>query len=185
MIHLGVKLTLHPFTLEVAATLGGKVTAIMGPSGSGKTSLLEIIAGLRCDAVGESSSATSRSSTRVRAFGWRPRSAVLATCRKSRRSFPISKCKTTFAMAYVRAQNRACSSTKRCRCWRSGTSSVAFLERYRVGEAQRVAIARALLTKPRLLFSTSHLRRSTRSSRSASCPTWSAFATRAAFPCST
>src|SRR5205814_7887136 len=52
MIHISVHLGLQSFTLEVAVTLGGKVTSILGPSGSGKTSLLETIAGLRRGTVG-------------------------------------------------------------------------------------------------------------------------------------
>ncbi len=61
MIHLGFRLAAAAaaggaaspgFVLEISLTLGGKVTAVLGPSGSGKTSLLEVIAGLRKEAMG-------------------------------------------------------------------------------------------------------------------------------------
>lgn len=48
----GLRLPLAPFTLEVNATLAGRVSAVFGASGAGKTSLLELIAGLRRPAAG-------------------------------------------------------------------------------------------------------------------------------------
>src|ERR1051326_386932 len=47
-----LRLSLAHFTLEVDATLGGRVTAIFGASGAGKTTLLELIAGLRRPTTG-------------------------------------------------------------------------------------------------------------------------------------
>jgi len=49
----GLRLPLAHFTLEVEATLAGRVTALFGASGSGKTSLLEVIAGLRKPTAGK------------------------------------------------------------------------------------------------------------------------------------
>jgi molybdate transport system ATP-binding protein len=161
MIHLGFRLAAGPapgqdaglaFVLEVSVTLGGKVTAVLGPSGSGKTSLLEVIAGLRREAVGrvvvDRTTFLDTGERRClpperRGIGYVPQEPAL---------FPHMTVQDN-----VRYGLRASMGADR-----QFDETVALLEIRPLmsrfprtlsgGEAQRVALARALVTRPRLLL---------------------------------
>jgi molybdate transport system ATP-binding protein len=161
MIHLGFRLAQGPspaepeassFSLEVSATLGGRITAILGPSGAGKTSLLEVIAGLRTRAVGRvvvddttflDSGERLRLRPEERRVGYVPQTPAL---------FPHLDVRgnVRYGLRGSAGSDKLVDETvellqigglmKRCPATLSG------------GEAQRVALARALVIKPRLLL---------------------------------
>lgn len=160
MIHLGFRLAPNSrndeagssFTLEVAMTLGARVTAILGPSGAGKTSLLEVIAGLRRNAVGrvvldETSFLDSRERLCVpperRGIGYVPQEPAL---------FPhldVGK-NVGYGLRAAVGADRLIDETTALLEIRPLMRR--FPRTLSGGEAQRVALARALVTKPRLLL---------------------------------
>lgn len=152
MIQLDFRLALQPFALELAVTLGSKVTAILGPSGSGKTSLLEVIAGLRKGAVGRvvvgdttflDSAGGTRLAPEKRCIGYVPQEPAL---------FPHLD-----VLGNVRFGLRAAPGADRLvdevfELLEIGPLVRRYPRTLSGGEAQRVALARALVTKPRLLL---------------------------------
>jgi molybdate transport system ATP-binding protein len=162
MIHLGFRLALRPptktgptnpaFTLEVAVTLGGKATAVLGPSGAGKTSLLEVIAGLRKNAVGRvvvdqttflDSGERVRLPPERRKVGYVPQEPAL---------FPHLdvRANVRYGLRNAIGADRLVDET--IELLEIGPLVARFPRTLSGGEAQRVALARALVTKPRLLL---------------------------------
>jgi molybdate transport system ATP-binding protein len=149
-----LRLPLAPFTLEVDATLTGRVTAIFGASGSGKTSLLEIIAGLRRPAAGAVrigdvvlTDVATQTFVRAeqRAVGYVPQEGALFPHLSARKNllygFDAARARPaglTFAHVTVVLEISALADRS------IGTLSG--------GERQRVALGRALLAAPRLLL---------------------------------
>src|SRR5258706_11764476 len=152
MIHLGIKLALHSFALEVAVTLGGNATAIFGPSGSGKTSLLEMIAGLRKGAVGRivvgdvpflDSSHGVRLAPEERKIGYVPQEPAL---------FPHLSVRDNVRYGLKPSAGSGLLFDETVSMLAIGHLLDRSARTLSGGEAQRVALARALLTKPRLLL---------------------------------
>jgi molybdate transport system ATP-binding protein len=152
MIHLGVRLALHSFALEVAVTLGGKVTSILGPSGSGKTSLLETIAGLRKSAVGRivvgdvtflDSDRGVRLAPEKRGIGYVPQEPAL---------FPHLDVRDNVRYGQRPLAGSGLLFDQTVSMLAIGHLLDRSVQTLSGGEAQRVALARALLTKPRLLL---------------------------------
>jgi molybdate transport system ATP-binding protein len=162
MIHLGFRLANAPnsgnekarpsFSLEVSVTLGGRVTAILGPSGAGKTSLLEVIAGLRRNAVGrvvldETRFLDSRERLCVpperRSIGYVPQEPAL---------FPHLDVGNNVRYGLRDAVGAGRLIEETTALLEIGPLMRRFPQTLSGGEAQRVALARALVTKPRLLL---------------------------------
>jgi molybdate transport system ATP-binding protein len=153
MIHLGFRLAQGPsFSLEIAATLAGRATAILGPSGAGKTSLLEVIAGLRSHAVGrvvvdETTFLDSRERVRIppeqRKVGYVPQAPAL---------FPHLDVRgnVRYGLRASMGADRLVDET--VQLLEIGPLLTRFPATLSGGEAQRVALARALVTRPRLLL---------------------------------
>ncbi|HVU25963.1 MAG TPA: ATP-binding cassette domain-containing protein, partial [Opitutus sp.] len=150
----GLRLPLAHFTLEVDATLAGRVTAIFGASGAGKTSLLETIAGLRRPSAGavrldETPLTAVATHTFVapehRAIGYVPQEGALFPHLSARRNLlygfdPRRPRPAPLAFDHVAAVLELSPLVDRA----TGTLSG--------GERQRVALGRALLAAPRLLL---------------------------------
>jgi molybdate transport system ATP-binding protein len=149
-----LRLPLAPFTLEVDATLTGRVTAIFGASGSGKTSLLEIIAGLRRPAagavrIGDAVLTDVATQTFVRAehraVGYVPQEGALFPHLSARKNllygFDARRARPAgLTFEHVTAVLEITALADRPIGTLSG------------GERQRVALGRALLAAPRLLL---------------------------------
>jgi molybdate transport system ATP-binding protein len=149
-----LRLPLAHFTLEVDATLTGRVTAIFGASGAGKTSLLEVIAGLRRPSSGVvrlGESTLTRVDKRLfvpaerRATGYVPQEGAL---------FPHLSAKQNLLYGFNARQPRPDGLT-----FEHVTETLELsplIERsigtLSGGEKQRVALGRALLAAPRLLL---------------------------------
>jgi molybdate transport system ATP-binding protein len=150
----GLRLPLAHFTLEVEATLAGRVTALFGASGSGKTSLLEVIAGLRKPVAGKvriDGTALTDIATGTfvpperRAIGYVPQEGAL---------FPHLSARKNLLFGYSRERPRPVELTFE---HVSEVLEIADLAERRIqtlsgGEKQRVALGRALLSAPRLLL---------------------------------
>ena len=150
----GLRLPLAHFTLEVNATLSGRVTAIFGASGSGKTSLLEIIAGLRRPAAGTvridgivltDAAAHAFVRPEERAVGYVPQEGAL---------FPHLSVRQNLLYGCVRNRPRMAGLTFE---HVTEVLEIADLANRQIqtlsgGEKQRIALGRALLASPRLLL---------------------------------
>jgi molybdate transport system ATP-binding protein len=150
----GLRLPLAHFTLEVDATLRGRVTAVFGASGAGKTSLLEIIAGLRQPAAGRvavdgvpltDAAARTFVPAERRAIGYVPQEGALFPHLSVQRNLlygcnPRAEGPAGLALAHV---------TEVLEIARLGERAIRTLSG---GEKQRVALGRALLASPRLLL---------------------------------
>jgi molybdate transport system ATP-binding protein len=158
MIHLGFRIVTgtasaaDDFVLEVSLTLGGRVTAILGPSGSGKTSLLEVIAGLRRDAVGrvvvEQTTFLDSGEGRYlpperRAIGYVPQEPAL---------FPHLNARDNVRYGLRASMGGERLFEETVALLEIGSLMPRFPRTLSGGEAQRVALARALVTRPRLLL---------------------------------
>jgi molybdate transport system ATP-binding protein len=149
-----LRLPLARFTLEVNATLSGRVTAIFGASGAGKTSLLETIAGLRRPStgvvrLGASTLTDAAARTFVpperRAVGYVPQEGALFPHLSARRNLlygfdPRRPRPAALAFDHVAAVLELSPLLDRAIGTLSG------------GERQRVALGRALLAAPQLLL---------------------------------
>ena len=150
----GLRLTLGDFTLEVDATLAGRVTGIFGPSGSGKTSLLEIIAGLRRPSAGAvqiddvvltDSAAKKFTRPEHRGVGYVPQEGALFPHLSVRQNLLFGRDETRPPPSGLTLEHV------------TGVLEIAPLAGRRVqtlsgGEKQRVALGRALIAAPRLLL---------------------------------
>ena len=150
----GVRLRLAHFTLEVEATMAGRVTALFGASGSGKTSLLELIAGLRKPAAGKvriDGTALTDIATNTfvpperRKIGYVPQEGAL---------FPHLSARENLLFGYKQESPRPAELTFE---HVSEVLEIDDLAERRIqtlsgGEKQRVALGRALLSAPRLLL---------------------------------
>lgn len=149
-----LRLPLAHFTLEVEATLTGRVTAVFGASGAGKTSLLELIAGLRRPAAGairlddtELTDVAARRTVRAeqRGIGYVPQEGALfphlSVGQNLRFGFnPDRPRPAGLSFEHVAEVLEISALTERPIAALSG------------GEKQRVALGRALLSAPRLLL---------------------------------
>jgi molybdate transport system ATP-binding protein len=150
----GLRLPLAHFTLEVDATLRGRVTAVFGASGAGKTSLLEIIAGLRQPAAGRvavdgvpltDAAARTFVPAEWRSIGYVPQEGALFPHLSVQRNLlygcnPRAGGPAGLTLAHV---------TEVLEIARLGERAIGTLSG---GEKQRVALGRALLASPRLLL---------------------------------
>jgi molybdate transport system ATP-binding protein len=150
----GVRLPLAHFTLEVDATLDGRVTAIFGASGAGKTSVLELIAGLRRPAAGSvrvdghaltDVAARTFVPANERAIGYVPQEGAL---------FPHLTVRKNLLYGFDAARSRPAGLTFE---HVTAVLEIAALAERAIatlsgGEKQRVALGRALLAAPRLLL---------------------------------
>ena len=149
-----LRLPLARFTLEVDATLDGRVTAIFGASGAGKTSLLEVIAGLRRPSAGvvridgvtlTDAGARSFVAPERRAVGYVPQEGALFPHLSARRNL-LYGCDAArprpsgLTFDHVAAVLELSPLVDRAVGTLSG------------GEKQRIALGRALLAAPRLLL---------------------------------
>lgn len=150
----GLRLPLAHFSLEVDATLDGRITAVFGASGAGKTSLLEIIAGLRRPHAGfvrvagvTLTDPASRTfiAPEHRAVGYLPQEGALFPHLSVRQNL-LYGCKPRhdrpagLTLEHVTAVLEIAALGERSVNTLSG------------GEKQRVALGRALLAAPRLLL---------------------------------
>ncbi len=149
-----LRLPLGAFTLELDATLPGRVTAIFGASGAGKTSLLELIAGLRRPAAGAIRLADT-TLTDVATFTFvRPEHRAIGYVPQEGALFPHLSVRQNLLYGFASARTRPADLTL------AHVTAVLeidpLLERATAtlsgGEKQRVALGRALLAAPRLLL---------------------------------
>ncbi len=146
----------NPFSLEVDVATQGNVIAVLGPSGSGKTSLLEVIAGLRQDAVGRVS---------VDETIFLDSSARVALPPERRRIGYVPQLPSLFPHLDVRDNVRYGVDASATRSGEANRNIDEVVQLFEIGpllarfpgtlsggEAQRVALARALVTKPRVLL---------------------------------
>lgn len=145
------------FTLEVDATLRGRVTGLFGPSGSGKTTLLELIAGLRRpgsgairigDSVVCDTAARRHEPPELRHVGHVPQDGAL---------FPHLNVEQNLRYGLARAGESggakdAFGFDAVCRLLELGGLLKARPSDISGGERQRVALGRALLSRPRALL---------------------------------
>jgi molybdate transport system ATP-binding protein len=162
MIHLGFRLAFEKasdaaperkaLAVEVSVTLGGRVTAVLGPSGSGKTSLLEVIAGLRKNAIGRvvvDGVTFLDSRERVclpperRGVGYVPQEPAL---------FPHLDVRHNVRYGFRDTLGAERVVDETIALLEIGPLLSRFPRTLSGGEAQRVAIARALVTRPRVLL---------------------------------
>ena len=149
-----ISLPLASFTLEVDATIEGRVTVIFGPSGAGKTSLLDLIAGLRRpdsafvqlgDEVLVDTSRRVFVPSRSRGIGYVPQDLALFPHLSVRQNL-LYGCKPNDTNGELFAFDHVAKVLEiEPLVWRGVTELSG-------GEKQRVALARALLTSPRLLL---------------------------------
>ncbi|MEO7413044.1 MAG: ATP-binding cassette domain-containing protein [Opitutaceae bacterium] len=149
-----VRLPLPHFTLEINATLAGRVTAIFGASGAGKTSLLEIIAGLRrpsAGAVRVGGMLLTEVATRTflpperRAIGYVPQEGALFPHLSVRRNLLYGAGQEAGPTAGLSFEH----VTEVLEIAGLADRAIGTLSG---GERQRVALGRALLSAPRLLL---------------------------------
>jgi molybdate transport system ATP-binding protein len=149
-----IRLQLERFSLEVDATLTGRVTAIFGASGAGKTSLLEVIAGLRRPATGTvrvNGNVLTDSGSRLfapperRGIGYVPQDGAL---------FPHLSVRQNLLYGYDAVRSRPAGLNFD---HVTEVLEIAALVDRRIGtlsggEKKRVALGRALLAAPQLLL---------------------------------
>ncbi|HVS53639.1 MAG TPA: ATP-binding cassette domain-containing protein [Opitutaceae bacterium] len=149
-----LRLPLAHFTLEVDATLGGRVTAIFGASGAGKTSVLELIAGLRrptTGAVRVDGAALTDVATRTfvpaerRAIGYVPQESALFPHLSVRRNL-------LYGFDLARPRPAGLSFEHVAEILEISALAGRAIGTLSGGEKQRVALGRALLAAPRLLL---------------------------------
>lgn len=149
-----LRLPLAHYTLDVEATLAGRVTAIFGASGAGKTSLLELIAGLRRPAAGivaldglalTDTAAGTFVAPERRAIGYVPQEGALFPHLSAQKNLlyghdPRRPARAGLTFEHVTEVLEISALAERAVATLSG------------GERQRVALGRALLAAPRLLL---------------------------------
>lgn len=145
------------FTLEIDATLRGRVTGLFGPSGAGKTTLLELLAGLRrpdsgAIRIGETvlcdTAARRHEPPELRHVGYVPQDGAL---------FPHLSVERNLRYGLSRAGDAddardAFGFDAMCRLLELGGLLRARPADLSGGERQRVALGRALLSRPRVLL---------------------------------
>lgn len=149
-----LRLPLGRFTLELEATLDGRVTAIFGASGAGKTSLLELIAGLRRPAQGAirldgtvltDLAARTFIPAERRAIGYVPQEGALFPHLAVRRNL-------LYGFASDRPRPAGLSLDHVAEVLEIAPLVDRAVATLSGGEKQRVALGRALLAAPRLLL---------------------------------
>lgn len=149
-----IRLALAHFTLEIDATLTGRVTALFGASGSGKTSLLEIIAGLRRPSAGTVAfKDVTLTDVAGRVF-LKPQNRAVGYVPQEGALFPHLSVKGNLIYGYEKSGHRHTAVTLD---HVMEVLEIGVLVDRRVaslsgGEKQRVALGRALLASPRLLL---------------------------------
>jgi molybdate transport system ATP-binding protein len=150
----GLKLPLGHFTLQVDATLTGRVTAIFGASGSGKTSLLEIIAGLRHPAAGRVRLGDTVLTDVAEKKFVRPEQRAVGYVPQEGALFPHLSVHQNLIFGMDRNRHQPATLTYK---HVTAVLEIAQLTDRRIGmlsggEKQRVALGRALLASPQLLL---------------------------------
>jgi molybdate transport system ATP-binding protein len=149
-----LRFELAHFTLEVNATLAGRVTAIFGASGAGKTSFLEIVAGLRRPRAGivrvggaTLTDVAGRIFVRPerRAIGYVPQEGALFPHLSVRKNL-------LYGCHPRRTQPPGLSFEHVSEVLEIGSLADRDVATLSGGEQQRVALGRALLAAPRLLL---------------------------------
>lgn len=150
----GLHLQLARFSLEVNATLSGRVTAIFGASGSGKTSLLEVIAGLRRPAAGMVRVDGTAVTDAAKGLFLRPERRGIGYVPQDGALFPHLSVRKNLLYGYEDRQSRPAGLN-----FEHVTEVLEIfalvdrpIDTLSGGEKQRVALGRALLAAPRLLL---------------------------------
>jgi molybdate transport system ATP-binding protein len=149
-----VRLRQADFTLDLSATLCGRVTALFGPSGSGKTSLLDLLSGLRrADAAFIQLEERVLTDTTKRILV-PPRHRQLGYVPQDLALFPHLSVRRNLLYGH-----RSEESTNPLLTFGHVVEVLEIppllerdVQQLSGGEKQRVALARALLTAPRLLL---------------------------------
>jgi molybdate transport system ATP-binding protein len=141
------------FVLDAAASWEAPVAALFGPSGAGKSSVLEALAGLRPEIVGEVTLCGRRVDglpPELRRVGWVPQEAALFPHRTVAGNLAFAE-RAAAARRKDRPASRA-AVERAVEALEIGPLLERRADALSGGERQRVAIARALASEPDLLL---------------------------------
>jgi molybdate transport system ATP-binding protein len=149
-----LRLPLAHFTLEVDATLTGRVTAIFGASGAGKTSLLEVIAGLRRASSGAIRLGDATLTDWAGGVFVRPERRAIGYVPQEGALFPHLSARQNLLYGFDARRSRPAGLVFEhvAEVLEIGALAARPIGTLSGGEKQRVALGRALLSAPRLLL---------------------------------